>query len=640
MSDEGLREHDQHRNVQRTEHQAGPPAATAEGLFAPAVLPADPGSLLGDPRLNGRGNQPVKLALMRQVQQTYGNRTTQRFLQRASAMRASVAPTVQRQTARHDQEDEEEAKQPAQIQRTPATGSLPDSVQRKPPQINLPEQKVTASFAPQVTRTPDIQLAHLNDEISQSVNVTNANKAPSGTGFRWQWEGLDKKLQAVGTPPTTPQATLKAKPKEVGSTTAVPRVDYWSPNDFAGPDEGYQSATAKPVQVSIAPPQVEFNYIIIVGGQSKDKVRPEGKVFQGDTLSVSATFSDVTDPQNAGLNMGFKSTSGLFGLKGEWSGGMYLWNLTAQKAGKTTLTFSVQAPGMDKNIEHVMNMSVVFDLEHFTRQVVGAQSLANARLGAAAAATSKAGKAYMDAYNAQKEILTQKAGEEALKRDLALAAIFGALGGATAGVIKGALGDSARSVGGEAFTDMAKDTVKFGRNVLPVLGANPNAGEAEQGQGADGDKGAKIGDRGDNNVSGEDPAELLNRFAGKIGEDQNKVHNKLAAVILEANKKSAAGSTDLTFDEDPVEYVTRDVTVDTISKGMVQDKQIYLQQLWHAWLPGNIKKGLTWISETEPGGRSTGYVIDGWLHEAAKQCGEKATDWVEKYAPGTRMFGE
>ena len=43
------------------------------------------GDLLGDSRLKGRGNEPVRVALMQDMQQTHGNRAVQRFVQRSSA---------------------------------------------------------------------------------------------------------------------------------------------------------------------------------------------------------------------------------------------------------------------------------------------------------------------------------------------------------------------------------------------------------------------------------------------------------------------------------------------------------------------------------------------------------------------------
>jgi hypothetical protein len=50
--------------------------------------PAYPGSLLANAKLSGRGNAPVRAALMRQVQRTHGNRAVQRFVQRQAAKSA------------------------------------------------------------------------------------------------------------------------------------------------------------------------------------------------------------------------------------------------------------------------------------------------------------------------------------------------------------------------------------------------------------------------------------------------------------------------------------------------------------------------------------------------------------------------
>src|SRR5262245_6933915 len=62
-----------------------------------------PGHLLNDHRLNNRGNAAMQVALMRQAQQTYGNRTVRRYLQRAARLaesgskEQSAQPSIQRQ---------------------------------------------------------------------------------------------------------------------------------------------------------------------------------------------------------------------------------------------------------------------------------------------------------------------------------------------------------------------------------------------------------------------------------------------------------------------------------------------------------------------------------------------------------------
>src|SRR5947207_279046 len=48
----------------------------------PQDPPSYPLSLLNDPVLNGRGNEPVRIAVMLQAQHDYGNRALRRYLQR------------------------------------------------------------------------------------------------------------------------------------------------------------------------------------------------------------------------------------------------------------------------------------------------------------------------------------------------------------------------------------------------------------------------------------------------------------------------------------------------------------------------------------------------------------------------------
>lgn len=74
-----------HDTRKRAEHQSTLHGAVQGRLPTPGPAPAYSSSLLDDPRLNARGNGPVKIALMRQMQQTYGNRAIQRLL--ASAKR-------------------------------------------------------------------------------------------------------------------------------------------------------------------------------------------------------------------------------------------------------------------------------------------------------------------------------------------------------------------------------------------------------------------------------------------------------------------------------------------------------------------------------------------------------------------------
>ncbi|MDQ3930115.1 MAG: hypothetical protein M3328_13330 [Chloroflexota bacterium] len=78
MSQDQGQTHDDRTKVQRAEHQSRQHAAGLQGLAAPGLAPSYSNSLLGDARLNGRGNRPVKSTVMRQMQRKYGNQAVQR----------------------------------------------------------------------------------------------------------------------------------------------------------------------------------------------------------------------------------------------------------------------------------------------------------------------------------------------------------------------------------------------------------------------------------------------------------------------------------------------------------------------------------------------------------------------------------
>ncbi len=115
MTEDQTREREEYKRVKRmdqsTEEHEGSLAHGSESL------PSYPASLLADTRLNGRGNEPVRVALMRQMQQTYGNRAVQRFLQRkaratAPASNTSSLAPVQRHAEPQAEKQFKESAQP------------------------------------------------------------------------------------------------------------------------------------------------------------------------------------------------------------------------------------------------------------------------------------------------------------------------------------------------------------------------------------------------------------------------------------------------------------------------------------------------------------------------------------------------
>jgi hypothetical protein len=85
MSDDSTRDFDDQSAKRLTEQYTEGPSADHGARHNGEAAPSYPTSLLNDPRINGRGNQPVRTAILQRLQQTYGNRAVQRFLQRKSA---------------------------------------------------------------------------------------------------------------------------------------------------------------------------------------------------------------------------------------------------------------------------------------------------------------------------------------------------------------------------------------------------------------------------------------------------------------------------------------------------------------------------------------------------------------------------
>jgi hypothetical protein len=80
MADDSTRQRDnQPEHARHIEHGV----RDSESGQASQEAPVYPTSLLSGARLDGRGNDPVRIALMRQVQQTHGNRAARQLLNRS-----------------------------------------------------------------------------------------------------------------------------------------------------------------------------------------------------------------------------------------------------------------------------------------------------------------------------------------------------------------------------------------------------------------------------------------------------------------------------------------------------------------------------------------------------------------------------
>lgn len=501
----------------------------------------------------------------------------------------------------------------------------------KTPTVQTDSTKTVPRYAPKVTRTPAKLARGLNEWAEVDARVTNAGTATRGTEFHWDWDWDtdDSKVLAPDDrrPAAGPGARLRAKTTAVGETFVDPIVDYTLPGGNSA-DLPSRSTHADPVQVTVPAPKAAFNVILTHGGQAAGVVRREGICYMGDEIHVSATLSGVRLPQYLGLNLGVRGSSPRFAESVQWRGDRVTWTLKATQVGKSRLEFWVQVPGASQQLTHVEDMSTLLDLTRFHLAVSSAQSAAQVKLGRAVARINDAAASYERAYDLQQEILMQKAKEDQIEQDLAMGVLFamlgGAAGGAVGGLLKKSMGDAAKKVGGEAVTDMGKDLIKYGVRTLPKLVSGDSGGQS--GGTTDTPPGRPgISDKGENQAAGEKPSRLLYRLSANVGGDQAKIHSALQAVLDLALKRSAEGNFAGEFDEDPREYVERDVTVDQIADAMVVDDMAYFRQLWHAWLPGNIKSGLAYTATVAC------YYPKGWLVDAAKLCGEDAKDWMLKY---------
>jgi hypothetical protein len=160
------RDQDEHRRLQRAREHAdfGHSVDTSEDKQANESTPSYPQSLLADPRLSGRGNGPVRTALMRQMQQTYGNRATQRYLQRQATQAGSLP--VQRHEANEDVEP---------IQRTPSV--IKEEGEEERVLEEQPVQTMRASSASlNVQRKPEVDVLTTGEEKAIKPLMTGSAK--------------------------------------------------------------------------------------------------------------------------------------------------------------------------------------------------------------------------------------------------------------------------------------------------------------------------------------------------------------------------------------------------------------------------------------------------------------------------------
>jgi hypothetical protein len=193
--DTGHATEQQHRHQPPTPVSA--PGVSAEALALP--VPTVSFGMLGDPRLSGRGNGPVRAAVVQRMQQSFGNRATGRMIQRMVNSRPLVA--VQR-----DDDDEEE--QNADQQDNADLQAIPPAPNRPLPPLPGPQGRDRAN-AQAIPNAPNRPLPPLPDtivaELQLAVDVESKDPMELGlldlvqanVGHAWVTLAWHKKAAAV-----------------------------------------------------------------------------------------------------------------------------------------------------------------------------------------------------------------------------------------------------------------------------------------------------------------------------------------------------------------------------------------------------------------------------------------------------------
>lgn len=238
MVDTADKGHDERQRQHRAERDSERPAADGPAQIAPEV-PLYPVDLLRDARLNGRGNEPVRSAVLQRMQQTYGNRAARRFLQAQRANRAGPSPTadqvgkaslspvsIQLQPA-EEQQEEERRQEVASEAPTQAGGSRAISPENLK-EDDLAVQTTRASLTPTSIQrddgapgqAPSSQAPSQTDTQSTQLIVDDKEQNPQ--------PGQMKKTEFLAKLRTEVTKTAdEALAGTIWSSRSCPLIPYW-----------------------------------------------------------------------------------------------------------------------------------------------------------------------------------------------------------------------------------------------------------------------------------------------------------------------------------------------------------------------------------------------------------------------------
>jgi hypothetical protein len=386
-------------------------------------------------------------------------------------------------------------------------------------------------------------------------------------------------------------------------------------------------------------------------GISRDMAATPQKVFKGDRANITVAFKSITDEQRKDLVLEGSAEGGARVANATWAGNKATWNVTFEKAGVVRGKFAAKStlmPGAAAILgEHQADFQVVSDLQDFILGVQSAQGQIIGKFSGAGAKLGLAVIAFRAAQADQDAALKDVGAQEKMVDDLLWGALFagagGFAGGAVGGLMKQWQGDvAAKTVAGEGFTDLAKDTVKFSVRSLDRLrgaGGTKTSGDSTSPTSPTATPG------GERSAAGENPLDFLASVQSRILGDQALVQKKLVDLI-EAARQARDANSKADFDADPMTVATASSQVDTIVAELSTDKKFYLRSLWKTWLGTYGYKVMTIGLEGVTPGTQQGAVsnVDDKLRDAilkaAKQCDEDGDEWIRTFSLPSKQKAE
>lgn len=254
MAQDGNAAHDESNAARHHKHSAEPVGLDAAHESVPGQageLVSQSAALLGDARLEGRGNQGVKTAVIQSMQRTYGNRALQRHLNRLAPKPAATETEVVMPllTTTEQAVPGQAFASPAQVQRHAAHEDAEQPVQTMradgAPVSALPMQRHPAGAGLSI------------DAGSAVANIQNPPaSAATGTGGRATSPAIEPDGGAPpgGTGTTAPPGPTPAGPTPAGPTPAGPTPAGPTPTP-----EGGAATPEAPVAAPIPPESMSLS---------------------------------------------------------------------------------------------------------------------------------------------------------------------------------------------------------------------------------------------------------------------------------------------------------------------------------------------------------------------------------------------